>query len=218
MAVATDLHPRLDPTHLAVVRCPNGWQPGALPPDVFTAVVAAEDETTVILPEALLDEPAWSGEALQVDAGWRRITFAGPLPWELVGFLADVEREHGPRCIRRRRAKLGVDVQYQHIAPACGAVERGLHFRERVIDEREYIAAHGARRFHGIEMQRPIEGAVREFIVERREARAQSRCRAGIGCVRGHVRGFHAGEAREQKLRQQVSRTKNCVSVYWHTV
>jgi uncharacterized protein len=90
MAAATDLHPRLDPTHLAVVRLPNGWQPGPLPADVFTAVVAAEDETTVILPEVLLDEPAWSVDALQVDAGWRRITFAGPLPWEQVGFLADV--------------------------------------------------------------------------------------------------------------------------------
>jgi len=90
MAAATDLHPRLDPTHLAVVRCPSGWQPGPLPADVFTAVVSSEDETTVILPEALLEEPAWSGDALQVDAGWRRITFAGPLPWELVGFLADV--------------------------------------------------------------------------------------------------------------------------------
>lgn len=86
----TDLHPRLDPTHLAVVRCPHGWQPGPLPVDVFTAVVSSEDETTVILPESLLDEPAWSADAVQVDAGWRRITFAGPLPWELVGFLADV--------------------------------------------------------------------------------------------------------------------------------
>jgi len=90
MAAATDLHPRLDPTHLAVVRCPQGWQPGALPTDAFTAVVSSEDETTVILPESLLDEPSWSSDALQVDAGWRRITFAGPLPWELVGFLADV--------------------------------------------------------------------------------------------------------------------------------
>jgi hypothetical protein len=25
-----------------------------------------------------------------VDRAWRRITFPGPLPWELVGFLADV--------------------------------------------------------------------------------------------------------------------------------
>ena len=90
MAAATDLHPRLDPTHLAVVRCPAGWQPPPLPASTFTAVVAADDEVTVVLPESLLDDPAWTAEALQVDAGWRRVTFAGPLPWELVGFLADV--------------------------------------------------------------------------------------------------------------------------------
>jgi len=89
-----DLHPRLDPSHLAVVRCPAGWQPpGALPAggeSPFVAVVAAEDEVTVVGPEELFDDPAWGGAAEQVDRGWRRITFAGPLPWELVGFLADV--------------------------------------------------------------------------------------------------------------------------------
>ena len=90
MVAATDLHPRLDPTHLAVVRCPQGWQPPTLTSDAFTAIVAAEDETTVVIPESLLDDETWSREATQVDAGWRRITFAGPLPWELVGFLADV--------------------------------------------------------------------------------------------------------------------------------
>src|SRR5947208_471118 len=83
MATATDLHPRLDPSHLAVVRCPSGWQPPALPADVFCAVVSAEDETTVVVPEAALDDPAWAEVARQVDHGWRRITFAGPLPWEL---------------------------------------------------------------------------------------------------------------------------------------
>ena len=90
MVPASDLLPRLDPTHLAVVRCPQGWQPPALPTGTFSAVVSSEDEVTVILPEALLDDPGWAGEALQVDAGWRRVTFEGPLPWELVGFLADV--------------------------------------------------------------------------------------------------------------------------------
>jgi hypothetical protein len=57
---------------------------------VFVGVVASPDEVTVVLPESLLDDPAWSGSADQTDPGWRRITFAGPLPWELVGFLADV--------------------------------------------------------------------------------------------------------------------------------
>jgi hypothetical protein len=88
--VAADLQPELDPTHLAVVRCPAGWQPPALPADVFVGVVASPDEVTVVLPESLLDESDWSAAADQTDPGWRRITFAGPLPWELVGFLADV--------------------------------------------------------------------------------------------------------------------------------
>jgi len=88
--VAADLQPELDPTHLAVVRCPAGWQPPPLPADVFVGVVASPDEVTVVLPESLLDDPGWSGAADQTDPGWRRITFAGPLPWELVGFLADV--------------------------------------------------------------------------------------------------------------------------------
>jgi hypothetical protein len=88
--VSADLHPQLDPTHLAVVRCPSGWQPPAFPPDAFVAVVAGEHEVTVVGPEGIFDDTAWSGAAEQIDPGWRRITFAGPLPWELVGFLADV--------------------------------------------------------------------------------------------------------------------------------
>jgi len=88
--VPADLSPQLDPTHLAVVRCPAGWQPPALPADVFVAVVAGEHEVTVVGPEALFADEAWGGVAEQIDGGWRRITFPGPLPWELVGFLADV--------------------------------------------------------------------------------------------------------------------------------
>jgi hypothetical protein len=88
--VTSDLGPHLDPTHLAVVRCPTGWQPPPLPPDAFVAVVSGEHEVTVVGPEALFEDPAWAAAAEQVDAGWRRVTFAGPLPWELVGFLADV--------------------------------------------------------------------------------------------------------------------------------
>jgi uncharacterized protein len=88
--MATDLRPELDPTHLAVVRCPAGWEPPSRPGDSFLAVVAAPDEVTVVGPESLFEDPAWVDAAEQVDPGWRRITFAGPLPWELVGFLADV--------------------------------------------------------------------------------------------------------------------------------
>ena len=40
--MSDDLHPQLDPTHLAVVRFPFGWQPPALPRDGFVAVVAGE--------------------------------------------------------------------------------------------------------------------------------------------------------------------------------
>jgi len=89
MALA-DLSPSLDPTHLAVVRYPAGWQPPPVPAGVFVGIVASDLEVTVVGPESMLDEDAWAAEALQVDRAWRRVTFPGPLPWELVGFLADV--------------------------------------------------------------------------------------------------------------------------------
>lgn len=85
----SDLEPQLDPTHLAVARFPAGWQPPSLPSG-FVAVVSSELEVTAVCAESLLDDPAWSDGALTVEHGWRRVTFPGPLPWELVGFLADV--------------------------------------------------------------------------------------------------------------------------------
>jgi hypothetical protein len=81
-----DLQPALDPVPLAVARYPAGWWPPA-GTGPFLAAVAEPGETTVVLPEETLGSlPA--PEA--VERGWQRITFAGPLPWELVGFLADV--------------------------------------------------------------------------------------------------------------------------------
>lgn len=85
-----DLSPQLDPTHLAVAQLPAGWQPPKLPDDAFTAVISSDLEVTVICPEDLLASAEWSSEAIATDIGWRRITFPGPLPWEMVGFLADV--------------------------------------------------------------------------------------------------------------------------------
>jgi hypothetical protein len=81
---ATDLGPELDPTHLAVARWPTGWRPQQLPRGFF-GLVEDEDEVTLVCAED--DQP---DGALAVEPGWRRITFAGPLPWEQVGFLADV--------------------------------------------------------------------------------------------------------------------------------
>jgi len=52
--------------------------------------VSSDLEVTVVCDKALLDDPAWSADASEVDIGWHRITFPGPLPWEQVGFLADV--------------------------------------------------------------------------------------------------------------------------------
>jgi hypothetical protein len=85
-----DLSPQLDPVHLAVVRLPAGWQPPPFPAGGFHAVVSSDLEVTVVCDEAALDQTGWSDAALQVDSGWRRVTFPGPLPWEQVGFLADV--------------------------------------------------------------------------------------------------------------------------------
>ncbi|MCU1595066.1 MAG: hypothetical protein JWO12_2458 [Frankiales bacterium] len=80
----TDLRPTLDPTHLAVARWPTGWRPEQLPSGFFGLV---EDASEVTLVCAEQSQPAGS---LELEQGWRRITFAGPLPWEQVGFLADV--------------------------------------------------------------------------------------------------------------------------------
>lgn len=85
-----DLSPILDPVHLAVAKLPAGWQPPQFPETGFTAVISSEQEVTVVCPEDKLDDESWVAAASQVDMGWRRITFPGPLPWELVGFLADV--------------------------------------------------------------------------------------------------------------------------------
>jgi hypothetical protein len=90
MASAADLQPQLDPAHLAVVRYPADWTLPAVTPQGFFAMIASEHEVTVVAPEAVVDDPVWATGAMQVDRAWRRVTFPGPLPWELVGFLADV--------------------------------------------------------------------------------------------------------------------------------
>ena len=83
---AADLRPTLDPTHLAVARWPSGWRPAQLP-EGFFGLVEDGDETTLVCAESAL--PSYD-EPVAVEVGWRRITFEGPLPWEQVGFLADV--------------------------------------------------------------------------------------------------------------------------------
>ncbi|HMC68972.1 MAG TPA: hypothetical protein VKJ07_07455, partial [Mycobacteriales bacterium] len=83
------MKPQLDPTHLAVVRCPAGWQAPPAPPGVFLGVVSTPDEVIVVAPEQLFENAAWGSDVEQMDDGRRRVTFPGPLPWELVGFLAD---------------------------------------------------------------------------------------------------------------------------------
>lgn len=84
--MGTDLGPRLDPTHLAVARWPVGWRPEPLP-EGFFGLVEDEDEVTLVCAETDLDR---YDAPLEAEIGWRRVTFAGPLPWEQVGFLADV--------------------------------------------------------------------------------------------------------------------------------
>ena len=81
-----DLGPLLDPTHLAVARWPVGWRPSSFP-DGFFGLVEDDQEVTLVCAETAL---AAYDEPVAVEVGWRRITFAGPLPWEQVGFLADV--------------------------------------------------------------------------------------------------------------------------------
>lgn len=88
--VRSDLIPEVDPAELAVVRFPAGWQPKRLPTG-FATLILDEDETTVVCSVDELDAGALGDEPpLAAERGWRRLTFPGPLPWEIVGFLADV--------------------------------------------------------------------------------------------------------------------------------
>jgi hypothetical protein len=81
-----DLRPVLDPAPLVVARYPSGWWPERAD-GRFLAAVAEPAETTVVVAEEQLAElPAPE----TVERGWQRITFPGPLPWELIGFLADI--------------------------------------------------------------------------------------------------------------------------------
>jgi hypothetical protein len=86
--VPADLGPELDPTHLAVSRWPVDWRPPQAPAG-FSALIVDTDEVTLICSEEQLERYD-DADRLQVEVGWRRVTFAGPLPWEQVGFLADV--------------------------------------------------------------------------------------------------------------------------------
>lgn len=85
-----DLRPELDPTPLSVARFPLGWAPSRWPAG-FVALVRDDNEITLVCAESEYAEGRLLDAApLAVERGWRRITFAGPLPWELVGFIADV--------------------------------------------------------------------------------------------------------------------------------
>jgi hypothetical protein len=131
--MADDLQPLLDPTHLAVARYSTGWRIDS-PLDRslgFTAVLDDGEETTLVCPEALLD--ALDDPPSAVERGWRRISFPGPLPWEMVGFLADVAGRLAEAriplaamagfttdhvLVRAAHADLAVSVLQGHPAPA----------------------------------------------------------------------------------------------------
>jgi len=85
-ATLPDLCPRLDPGHFAVGRFEPDFAPPADLPGFSACVRSAEEVTLVALSAAYDDLP----EPIALEHGWRRITFPGPLPWEQVGFLADV--------------------------------------------------------------------------------------------------------------------------------
>jgi hypothetical protein len=125
---APDLGPILDATHLAVAAYPAGWRTPAL--DGFSVVITAADEVTVVCAESELER---LDAPVRVENGWRRITFPGPLPWELVGFLADVAGRLASAgiplaamagfttdhvLVRAAQADLAVEVLRGHAPPA----------------------------------------------------------------------------------------------------
>jgi hypothetical protein len=80
-APLADLRPELDPTHLAVSRWPVEWRPPRVPTG-FSALVVDIDEVTLVCSEEQLEQYD-DANRQAVEVGW-------PLPWEQVGFLADV--------------------------------------------------------------------------------------------------------------------------------
>ena len=86
-ASSSDLSPILDPAHLVVARFAAGWRP-PVPLDGFSVLIDDGAETTLVCAEH--DLTPYADAVVESEPGWRRITFPGPLPWELVGFLADV--------------------------------------------------------------------------------------------------------------------------------
>jgi hypothetical protein len=85
-----DLRPCLDPELYAVARYPRDWRPAAIP-DGWSAVVRDGEEVTLVAAEGAFDgDLLGDARPLALEHGWRRVTFPGPLPWEQVGFLADV--------------------------------------------------------------------------------------------------------------------------------
>jgi hypothetical protein len=83
---APDHQPILDPDLLVVAQYPAGWRP-AVPLRGFSVLLDDGVETTLLCTEAAL---AGLPAPQSSEPGWRRITFPGPLPWQMVGFLADV--------------------------------------------------------------------------------------------------------------------------------
>jgi hypothetical protein len=86
-SAASDLSPILDPAPLVVARLASGWRP-PVPLDGFSVVIDDGTETTLVCTAELVDR--YDADVVESEPGWRRITFPAPLPWELVGFLADV--------------------------------------------------------------------------------------------------------------------------------
>ena len=70
-----------------MARLATGWRPRQ-PLEGFSVVIDDGAETTLVCSESALG--AVAADVVESEHGWRRITFPGPLPWELVGFLADV--------------------------------------------------------------------------------------------------------------------------------
>jgi len=87
--VRSDLGPQLDGAELSVARFRAGWVPATMPAG-FAVVVSDAEETTIVCAADALEDGMLGAAPLAVERGWRRITFAGPLPWQIVGFLADV--------------------------------------------------------------------------------------------------------------------------------
>ena len=110
----------------------------------------------------------------------------------LIGFFADADKQRGAGIVGGRTAILGVDVQYHHVAPLLGAIERRADAGKRIVGQREDLTLQRARN-DAAEFESIAAPAAGPTHAMHANSKAASRCCAcgNIARLRPNERGFH---------------------------